>query len=318
MKNQKNIIVVTLCLANIFLAMIFARGYIEFQTKITTIPQPVAQVIPHNKKLASSMNESETTRYLMTQIYRSDKFVPDEAEQLSNAWNENIKNRLFWKPTQQELDANPDWVGTLKRPNDSITPVGYFTASPTLLHIYDNQGATYAVMFAQTATNGYGHVSGSDMGAGIFKKENDVWKPVFLSKNMNDGIGASGDAGTMAPLKIGENKYAYKNELTNMGQGAIFNHKELYYFDGKKFNVILSLLASGSDGMDCASKGKENEWGETVDIRTETAPNSGFYDLVLEWGGTRSEGPVDACHVVPIEKRIETYHWIGAKYEVVK
>lgn len=262
--------------------------------------------------------EIETIRSLMTQIYKSDKFIPDEAEQLPSVWNEIIKNRLLWKPTEQELVANPDWVGTLGGPSEDKAPAGYFIASPMLLHVYNDHGATYALMFAQTATRGYGHTSGSDIGVGIFEKENDVWKPTFISKNMNDGIGASGSAGTMSPLKIGENKYAYKNELTNMGQGAISNHKELYYFDGKTFNVILSLLASGSDGMDCASKGKENEWGETVDIRIEQVPNSDFYNLILEWGGTKPEDSNGECHVVPIEKRIEKYQWAGAKYELVK
>lgn len=103
-----------------------------------------------------------------------------------------------------------------------------------------------------------------------------------------------------------------------MGQGAIFDHKELYYFDGKKFNIILSILASGSDGTDCISNDKENEWEETVDMRTVPAQNSDFHDLILEWGGTKPEGPSGACHVVPIEKRIETYHWTGVKYELVK
>ena len=135
---------------------------------------------------------------------------------------------------------------------------------------------------------------------------------------MNDGVGATGNAGTMSPLRIGENKYAYKNELTNMGQGAIFNHKELYYFDGKTFNIILSLLAQGSDGTDCISKDKENEWEETVDMQTEPAPNSDFYNLVLEWGGTKPEDSNGECHSVPIEKRMETYHWNGTRYELVK
>lgn len=318
MQTQKNIIIAILCLANIFLAVIFAREYIEFQIPVTIAPQQVAQVVQHKEKLASSMNENETTRYLITQIYGSTEFVPDEAEQLPSAWNEIVKNRLLWRPTSQELDANPDWAATIKTNIDSIIPVGYFVASPMLLHMYTDKEATYAILFAQTASRGYFHVSGADIAVGIFKKENDAWKPTYLSKNMNDGVGASGGAGTMSPLKIGENKYAYKNELTNMGQGAIFNHKELYYFDGKKFNDILSLRADGSDGMDCTSKGKENEWGETVDIRTEQVPSSDFYDIVLEWGGTKPEGPAGECHAVPIGKRIERYHWRGAKYESVE
>lgn len=294
------------------------RNYIEFKTSVATVPPSITQDIQHKEILASSMNENETIRYLMTRIYGSIEFVPDEAEQLPSAWNETVKNRLLWKPTQQELEANQDWVDILKRSDDGIIPAGFFIASPMLLHLYDDQGAKYALMFAQTASRGFFHVSGADIAVGIFKIENDVWKPVFISKNMNDSIGASGDAGTMSPLKIGENKYAYKNEFTNMGQGAIFNHIALYYFDGKKFNDILSLRADGSDGMDCESKGKENEWGETVDIRTEQVPDFDFYGLVLEWGGTKPEGPVGECHTVPIEKRVEKYHWTGAKYELVK
>lgn len=318
MKNQKNIVVFILSFIIIFLVVNFVRYYIEFKTSVNTIQPPLSQVVQHKEKLASGMTKNETTRYLMGQIYGSDKFVPDEVEQLPNAWNENIKNRLLWKPTPQELDANPDWVDTLKRSDDGITPAGFFIASPMLLHFYDDQGAKYALMFAQTASRGFFHVSGADIAVGIFKIEKDAWRPVFISKNMNNSIGASGDAGTISPLKIGENKYAYKNEFTNMGQGAIFNHIALYYFDGKKFNDILSLRADGSDGMDCESKGKENEWGETVDIRTEQVPDFDFYDLVLEWGGTKPEGPVDECHTVPIEKRVEKYHWTGAKYELVK
>lgn len=319
-ENLKYVIVSLLCFTAIFFVAIFIIKYAKIQPKITAVQQPAEKSAKYKEKQTSSMDENETIRYLMTQIYRSDKFVSDEAEQLPNMQDENVKNRLLWKPTQQELDAHPDWIDAFKYSLDSkVVPAGYFVAFPMLLHIYDDQDATYAFMFSQSATRGNSHVSGSDMGAGVFKKENDVWKPIFLSKNINNGFGAFGDAGRMSPIRIGENKYAYKNELTNMGQGSISNHKILYYFNGKTFNIILDTIASGSDGTDCLSKNKDfNGWEETVNMRTEQVQNSDFYDLILEWGGTKPENLKGECHIVPEEKRIETYHWDGIKYELVR
>lgn len=316
MKNKKNII--TFILLIIAISSVFF--YIWYK-KITTNVQPLPKYPIENKeRLVYEMNETETIRYLMTQIYNSDKFVSDETNQLLNAWNEIIKNRLFWKPTDQELTTNPNWVETLTISHlENNTPMGYFIASPMLFHNYEEQGNAYSIMFAQTATNGYNHVSGSDIGAGIFKNENNIWNPVFISKNINEGFGASGEAGTLSPFLIGKNKYAYKNELTNMAQGAIFYHTNLYYFDGIKFNDILGFVAYGSDGTDCINKlGEDTESGETVDIKSKQIDNSDFYDLILEWDGTKPEGPDGECKVVPIEKKIEKYHWNGKKYELLK
>lgn len=285
--------------------------------KAPTDRQAVNVATQHETKSASGMSEDEATRYLMTQIYQSDEFMPDEAEQLPSVWGESVKNRLFWRPTSQDLDANLDWVNTLKYPSEDNAPAGYFIASPMLLHRYEDHGTVYAFMFAQTATRGYSHASGSDIGAGVFKKENDTWKPIFISKNINDGMGAFGNAGKIFPLMIGKNKYAYKNELTNMGQGAIFDHADLYYFDGTTFNNVLSTVAMGSDGMDCENRDSEiNEWREIVTIHPEEVPNSDFFDLLLKRGGTMPKKVAGECIIVPSDMKIERYRWTGAKYEL--
>lgn len=316
MKNKT--IVLLLSFAIFFSAIIFARNYIEFQREVFVAPQPILPFIPHKEKLASSMNETETIRYLMGKIYNSVEFIPDESEQLPSVWNEIVKNRLLWKPTVQELVKNPNWVLSLNGYREDKAPKGYFIASPVLFHTYNNQGVAYATMFAQTATDGYSHVSGSDMGVGIFKGENDTWEPIFISKNMNNGFGASGDAGTLSPFLIGKNTYAYKNELTNMGQGAITYHTDLYYFDGIKFSDVLSTGTYGSDGTDCVSKGVENEWNGTLDLRTEGIAGSSFYDIIAEHGGTRPEGTNGECHAVFVKKWSERYHWDGTKYKLAK
>lgn len=319
MKNSKYVVVAVLCLAIIILVAHFIMSYIEFQTKVTTVPQLVEQAIPPKEKLASSMNENETTQYLMEQIYQSDRFISNDAYQLPSVSDENIKNRLLWKPSEQEIVTNPDWAETFKYPSEDGTPPGYFMASPMLFHIYEDQGMTYASIFSQSATRGYSHASGADIGAGVFKKENDAWKPIFISKNINDGVGSTGNAGTISPFMIGENKYAYEVELSNIAQGDSFYHHDFYYFDGKTFKEILSFRVKEGEGSNCSNKTNEtNPWAETVEMKKDKVQGSDFYDIVLKWGGYEARGSYGECYVFPVEKGVETYHWTGLKYELEK
>lgn len=204
---------------------------------------------------------------------------------------------------------------------DSYVPASVYARFLTLKTYQDN-GIEKKLLITKTAPeselldeDSYScHGCSVVVSLALFNKQNGYWKVEQVQKNTGR-FGSWGQVPLPEIVKIGNNKYALKYDLFNMGMGYETGWEDYIAIDKGKFNAIYNVITySNNLGAAPPIKDQINTKSKVV---FRPVPNSVYYDIYVNTTGKKGK-LVGKRYILSPFVKTEIYKFSNGKYELVK
>lgn len=149
----------------------------------------------------------------------------------------------------------------------------------------------------------------------VFTKESNYWKIESAQKNSGE-IGVYGKPGEPSLVKIGSEKYALKFSWWYMQMGYETTGNEIWAFIDGTLRKIVEFYTS-SDNSGAVDDSNENFESSKSKIIFSQGSNPDFFDIKISTTGKKAVKIGRKFILKPFTK-LETYSFIGGRYELVK